>query len=124
MDGGFDDDEPFIFRLNDSGTGPGLLVKVCAERGWRMYPGYHSGLEERWNLWWKTSAFPAASYKTLGDWQHASHVGIEDDAVRTVWISGRSCMSFYTRQTKTRCVRWGPVDAYLISTLPKGTKTC
>lgn len=25
---GFDDDEPFIFRLNDSGSGPGLLVKV------------------------------------------------------------------------------------------------
>ncbi|CAH1644186.1 unnamed protein product [Spodoptera littoralis] len=74
MDGGFDDDEPFIFRLNDSGTGPGLLVKVCAERGWRMYPGYHSGLEERWNLWWKTSAFPAASYKTLGDWQFMNHI--------------------------------------------------
>uniref|UniRef100_A0A2H1V076 SFRICE_008700 n=1 Tax=Spodoptera frugiperda TaxID=7108 RepID=A0A2H1V076_SPOFR len=31
-------------------------------------------------------------------------------------ISGRSCMSFYTRQTKIRsmrCVRCGPVDAYL-----------
>ncbi|KAH9641370.1 hypothetical protein HF086_012657 [Spodoptera exigua] len=74
MEGSFDDDEPFIFRLNDSGTGPGLLVKVCAERGWRMYPGYHSGLEERWNLWWKTSAFPAASYKTLGDWQFMNHI--------------------------------------------------
>ncbi|XP_035459319.1 probable tubulin polyglutamylase TTLL2 isoform X5 [Spodoptera frugiperda] len=47
---------------------------VCAERGWRMYPGYHSGLEERWNLWWKTSAFPAASYKTLGDWQFMNHI--------------------------------------------------
>ncbi|KAJ8732611.1 hypothetical protein PYW07_015210 [Mythimna separata] len=74
MDASFDDDEPFIFRLNDSGSGPGLLVKVCAERGWRMYPGYHSGLEERWNLWWKTSAFPAASYKTLGDWQFMNHI--------------------------------------------------
>uniref|UniRef100_A0A2H1WU14 SFRICE_013647 n=1 Tax=Spodoptera frugiperda TaxID=7108 RepID=A0A2H1WU14_SPOFR len=43
--------------------------------------------------------------------------GIADDAVRTMRISGRSCMSFYTRQTKIRCVRcvWcvrcGSVDA-------------
>lgn len=43
-------------------------AKVCAERGWRMYQGYTSG-EERWNLWWRSSAFPAASYKTLEDWQ-------------------------------------------------------
>ncbi|KAF9821533.1 hypothetical protein SFRURICE_014297 [Spodoptera frugiperda] len=43
---------------------------------------------------------------------HASHVGIADDAVRTMRISGRSCMSFYTRQTKICCVRCGPVDAY------------
>uniref|UniRef100_A0A2H1VNH8 SFRICE_022606 n=1 Tax=Spodoptera frugiperda TaxID=7108 RepID=A0A2H1VNH8_SPOFR len=31
-------------------------------------------------------------------------------------ICGRSCMSFYTRKTKircVRCVRYGPVDAYL-----------
>lgn len=28
MDGSFDDDEPFIFRLNENGSGPGLLVKV------------------------------------------------------------------------------------------------
>ncbi|XP_026729409.1 probable tubulin polyglutamylase TTLL2 isoform X3 [Trichoplusia ni] len=74
MDGSFDDDEPFIFRLNENGSGPGLLVKVCAERGWRVYQGYHTGLEERWNLWWKTSAFPAASYKTLGDWQFMNHI--------------------------------------------------
>uniref|UniRef100_A0A2H1VBZ4 SFRICE_000914 n=1 Tax=Spodoptera frugiperda TaxID=7108 RepID=A0A2H1VBZ4_SPOFR len=45
-----------------------------------------------------------------------AHVVIADDAVRTMRISGRSCMSFYTRQTKircVRCVRCGPVDAYL-----------
>uniref|UniRef100_A0A2H1VEC8 SFRICE_020734 n=1 Tax=Spodoptera frugiperda TaxID=7108 RepID=A0A2H1VEC8_SPOFR len=33
-------------------------------------------------------------------------------------ISGRSCMSFYTRQTKICCVRCGPVDAYLNGSLP------
>ncbi|KAF9823887.1 hypothetical protein SFRURICE_013424 [Spodoptera frugiperda] len=37
-------------------------------------------------------------------------------AVRTMRISGRSCMSFYTRQTKIHCVRCGPVDAYLLFT--------
>ncbi|KAF9801038.1 hypothetical protein SFRURICE_006081 [Spodoptera frugiperda] len=30
---------------------------------------------------------------------------IADDAVRTMRISGLSCMSFYTRQSKIRCVR-------------------
>uniref|UniRef100_A0A2H1WKJ9 SFRICE_017284 n=1 Tax=Spodoptera frugiperda TaxID=7108 RepID=A0A2H1WKJ9_SPOFR len=48
---------------------------------------------------------------------YASHVDIADDAVRTMRISGRSCMSFYTRQTKiryVRCVRCGPVDAYFL----------
>uniref|UniRef100_A0A2H1VKW3 SFRICE_012692 n=1 Tax=Spodoptera frugiperda TaxID=7108 RepID=A0A2H1VKW3_SPOFR len=45
--------------------------------------------------------------------QYASHVSIAEDAVRTMRISGRSCMSFYTRQTKIRCVRCWPVDAYL-----------
>ncbi|KAF9812953.1 hypothetical protein SFRURICE_016023 [Spodoptera frugiperda] len=41
---------------------------------------------------------------------------IADDAVRTMRISGRSCISFYTRQAKiccVRCVRCGPMDAYL-----------
>ncbi|CAB3243899.1 unnamed protein product [Arctia plantaginis] len=74
MDPSFDDDEPFIFRLNDNGTGPSLLVKVCAERGWRLYQGYNTGLEERWNLWWRSSAFRSASYKTLGDWQFMNHI--------------------------------------------------
>ncbi|XP_061710387.1 probable tubulin polyglutamylase TTLL2 isoform X2 [Cydia pomonella] len=67
-------DEPFIYRLNDNGSGPSLLVKVCSERGWRMYQGYNACIEERWNLWWRTSAFPAASYKTLGDWQFMNHI--------------------------------------------------
>ncbi|KAF9806089.1 hypothetical protein SFRURICE_008217, partial [Spodoptera frugiperda] len=44
---------------------------------------------------------------------YASHVGIADDAVRRTRISGRSCVSFYSRQTKICCVRCGPVDAYL-----------
>ncbi|CAK1604023.1 unnamed protein product [Parnassius mnemosyne] len=66
-------DEHFIYRLNDNGSGPSLLIKVCAERGWRMYQGYNGG-EDRWNLWWRTSAFPAACYKALGDWQFMNHI--------------------------------------------------
>ncbi|XP_060801275.1 probable tubulin polyglutamylase TTLL2 [Amyelois transitella] len=73
MDGYYDNDEPFIYRLNDNGSGPSLLIKVCAERGWRMYQGYSSS-EERWNLWWRTSSFPAGCYKTLGDWQFMNHI--------------------------------------------------
>ncbi|XP_026485705.2 probable tubulin polyglutamylase TTLL2 [Vanessa tameamea] len=69
----FDNDEPFVYRLNDNGFGPSLLVKVCTERGWRLYQGY-SGSEEKWNLWWRTSAFPATSYKTLGEWQFMNHI--------------------------------------------------
>ncbi|CAH2107544.1 unnamed protein product [Euphydryas editha] len=69
----FDFDEPFVYRLNDNGFGPSLLVKVCTERGWRLYQGY-SGSEEKWNLWWRTSAFPATFYKTLGDWQFINHI--------------------------------------------------
>ncbi|CAG4937157.1 unnamed protein product [Colias eurytheme] len=67
-----DDDEPFIYRLNDNGSGPSLLVKVCAERGWRIYQGH--GGEDKWNLWWRSSAFPATCYKTLDDWQFMNHI--------------------------------------------------
>lgn len=28
MEDDFDDDEPFIYRLNDNGSGPSLLIKV------------------------------------------------------------------------------------------------
>ncbi|KAF9816617.1 hypothetical protein SFRURICE_019481 [Spodoptera frugiperda] len=41
-----------------------------------------------------------------------SLVCIADDTVRTMRISGHSCISFYTRQTKIRCVRCWPVDTY------------
>ncbi|XP_050664285.1 probable tubulin polyglutamylase TTLL2 [Leptidea sinapis] len=66
-----DGDEPFIYRLNDNGSGPSLLVKVCAERGWRTYQSQHG--EEKWNLWWR-NAFPATSYKILADWQFMNHI--------------------------------------------------
>ncbi|KAF9824698.1 hypothetical protein SFRURICE_012579 [Spodoptera frugiperda] len=64
---------------------------------------------------------PASYASHASDASHASYafrvtVRIADDAVRTMQISGRSCMSFYTRQSKNRCVRyvrWGPVDVYL-----------
>ncbi|KAF9788947.1 hypothetical protein SFRURICE_018523, partial [Spodoptera frugiperda] len=65
------------------------------------------------------SAHRPASYASHASYvfriTRQSHVGIADDVVRTMGISGRSCMSFYTRQTKircVRCVRCGPVDAY------------
>ncbi|CAH2075153.1 unnamed protein product, partial [Iphiclides podalirius] len=66
-------DEHFIYRLNDNGSGPSLLVKVCAERGWRIYQPCARG-EDRWNLWWRAGAFPAACYKALGDWQFMNHI--------------------------------------------------
>ncbi|XP_052738500.1 probable tubulin polyglutamylase TTLL2 isoform X2 [Bicyclus anynana] len=69
----YENDEPFVYRLNDNGSGPSLLIRVCMDRGWRMYQGY-SGGEEKWNLWWRTSAFPATSYKALGDWQFMNHI--------------------------------------------------
>ncbi|KAF9793921.1 hypothetical protein SFRURICE_003441 [Spodoptera frugiperda] len=58
---------------------------------------------------------PQASYASYA-FRMTSSVRIADDAVRTMRISGRSCMSFYTRQAEircVRCVRCGPVDAYL-----------
>ncbi|CAH2266912.1 jg8818 [Pararge aegeria aegeria] len=69
----FENDEPFVYRLNDNGSGPSLLVRVCTDRGWRIYQGYTGG-DEKWNLWWRTSAFPATSYKALGDWQFMNHI--------------------------------------------------
>ncbi|KAF9800675.1 hypothetical protein SFRURICE_015329 [Spodoptera frugiperda] len=67
-------------------------------------------------------AYLYATFKSFVSPSYASHVAIADDAGRTMRISGRSCMSFYTRQTKMRCVRCVrclPVDAYLYATFIK-----
>ncbi|CAG5109197.1 Similar to Ttll2: Probable tubulin polyglutamylase TTLL2 (Mus musculus) [Cotesia congregata] len=58
-------DGPFVFRINDNGGGPNLLVQVCIERGWREYTGDNSSLKDRWNLWWKSGGFSSTYYKNL-----------------------------------------------------------
>ncbi|XP_058804939.1 probable tubulin polyglutamylase TTLL2 [Phymastichus coffea] len=67
-------DGPFVFRLNDNGGGPHLLVQVCTERGWREYAGDSSVLKERWNLWWKSGGFSLSSYKSLLPWQFINRI--------------------------------------------------
>ncbi|XP_041976000.1 probable tubulin polyglutamylase TTLL2 isoform X1 [Aricia agestis] len=66
------DDDPFVYRLNENGFGPSLLIKVCAERGWRIYQA--AGGDDKWNLWWRNSAFPSTYYKCLGDMQFMNHI--------------------------------------------------
>ncbi|KAK9888803.1 hypothetical protein WA026_001026 [Henosepilachna vigintioctopunctata] len=63
---------PFLFRLNDSGSGPSLLNQVCLERGWREYCPESD--EENWNLWWKTNSFTTSYTKSLSAWQFTNHI--------------------------------------------------
>ncbi|CAK9832164.1 Probable tubulin polyglutamylase TTLL2 [Anthophora retusa] len=67
-------DGPFVFRLNDSGTGPHLLVQVCTERGWREYTGENNVFKDRWNLWWRSGGFPLPHYKLLLPWQFINRI--------------------------------------------------
>ncbi|XP_030749524.1 probable tubulin polyglutamylase TTLL2 isoform X2 [Sitophilus oryzae] len=63
---------PFVFRINENGTGPQLLAQVCLERGWREYhPEYN---ENNWNLWWKTSGFSITHHKNIYAWQYLNHI--------------------------------------------------
>ncbi|KAF7279569.1 hypothetical protein GWI33_007031 [Rhynchophorus ferrugineus] len=63
---------PFIFRINENGTGPQLLTQVCLERGWKEYnPDYN---ENSWNLWWRTSGFPTSHHKNIYAWQYLNHI--------------------------------------------------
>lgn len=64
---------PFVFRVNDNGTGPNLLIQVCMERGWREYTE-NTPLRDNWNLWWKTSAFSVSQHKQLKAWQFTNHI--------------------------------------------------
>ncbi|KAJ3633636.1 hypothetical protein MTP99_010573 [Tenebrio molitor] len=64
-------DGPFIFRLNESGTGPQLLTQVCLERGWREF---NSESGDQWNLWWRTSGFPVSHHRNLYAWQYINHI--------------------------------------------------
>ncbi|XP_024939169.1 probable tubulin polyglutamylase TTLL2 isoform X2 [Cephus cinctus] len=67
-------DGPFVFRINENGAGPHLLVQVCTERGWREYTGDGSSFRERWNLWWRSGGFPLSHYRTLLPWQFTNHI--------------------------------------------------
>ncbi|KAL7305881.1 hypothetical protein TKK_0001889 [Trichogramma kaykai] len=67
-------DGPFVFRLNDNGIGPNLLVQVCTERGWREYSGDNNSFKDRWNLWWKSGGFPQNHYKSLLPWQFINRI--------------------------------------------------
>lgn len=63
---------PFIFRINENGSGPNLLVQVCAERGWREYN--EGATRDNWNLWWRSQGFPVSLYKSLKSWQFTNHI--------------------------------------------------
>ncbi|XP_011690039.1 PREDICTED: probable tubulin polyglutamylase TTLL2 [Wasmannia auropunctata] len=65
---------PFVFRLNDNGTGPHLLVQVCTERGWREYAGENNVFKDRWNLWWRSGGFPTSHYRPLLPWQFVNRI--------------------------------------------------
>ncbi|XP_054263575.1 probable tubulin polyglutamylase TTLL2 isoform X1 [Macrosteles quadrilineatus] len=67
------DKGPFIFRLNDNGSGPNLLMQVCLERGWREY-NEGSSIKDNWNLWWRTGGFSLNHYKQLKPWQFTNHI--------------------------------------------------
>ncbi|XP_076662474.1 putative tubulin polyglutamylase TTLL2 [Halictus rubicundus] len=66
-------DGPFVFRLNDNGAGPHLLVQVCTERGWREYAGDNNVFKDRWNLWWRSGGFPSPHYRPL-PWQFVNRI--------------------------------------------------
>ncbi|XP_033213245.1 probable tubulin polyglutamylase TTLL2 isoform X2 [Belonocnema kinseyi] len=67
-------DGPFVFRLNENGVGPNLLVQVCTERGWREYTGDNASFKDRWNLWWKSGGFSQSYYKTLHPGQFINRI--------------------------------------------------
>ncbi|XP_018564642.1 probable tubulin polyglutamylase TTLL2 [Anoplophora glabripennis] len=61
---------PFIFRINENGTGPQLLTQVCLERGWREYTSEN----DNWNLWWRTTGFPVSHHRSIYAWQYLNHI--------------------------------------------------
>ncbi|CAG9771181.1 unnamed protein product [Ceutorhynchus assimilis] len=63
---------PFVFRLNENGTGPQLLTQVCLERGWREYNSDNNN--ENWNLWWRTTGFSTSHHKNIYAWQYLNHI--------------------------------------------------
>ncbi|XP_059474850.1 probable tubulin polyglutamylase TTLL2 isoform X4 [Neocloeon triangulifer] len=67
------EDGPFVFRINDNGIGPNLLLQVCLERGWREHSEC-GVIKDNWNLWWRTTGFPMSHYKQLKPWQYTNHI--------------------------------------------------
>ncbi|XP_043270520.1 probable tubulin polyglutamylase TTLL2 isoform X2 [Venturia canescens] len=68
-------DGPFVFRLNENGSGPHLLIQVCTERGWREYTGENNAFnKDCWNLWWRSGGFPSSHYKSLLPWQFINRI--------------------------------------------------
>ncbi|XP_050309919.1 probable tubulin polyglutamylase TTLL2 [Anthonomus grandis grandis] len=63
---------PFIFRINENGTGPQLLTQVCLERGWKEYNSENN--ENNWNIWWRTSGFSVSHHKSIYAWQFLNHI--------------------------------------------------
>ncbi|XP_066156601.1 probable tubulin polyglutamylase TTLL2 [Euwallacea fornicatus] len=63
---------PFIFKINENGTGPQLLTQVCLERGWKEHDSEHN--ENNWNLWWRTTGFSSNHHKSLYSWQYLNHI--------------------------------------------------
>ncbi|VVC43765.1 Tubulin-tyrosine ligase/Tubulin polyglutamylase [Cinara cedri] len=76
------EDLPFIFRVNENGTGPALLIQVCQERGWKEFDGTNKSgdsawsvpADEYWNLWWKSTGFSLSHYKQQKIWQFNNHI--------------------------------------------------
>ncbi|RUS73200.1 hypothetical protein EGW08_019046 [Elysia chlorotica] len=61
-----------VFRVNDNGEGPELLIQVFLERGWVEYDEQHHG-NNGWHLWWRTSRFRTSEYSGLLPWQRINH---------------------------------------------------
>ncbi|XP_071955271.1 probable tubulin polyglutamylase TTLL2 [Antedon mediterranea] len=63
---------PFIFRLNDNGSGPEVIQNVFLEKGWEEFDEERHR-DHEWNLWWRTSRFRLSDYHDIHPWQQLNH---------------------------------------------------